>query len=199
MQILVTGSAGSWSELINQELLLWGDWRVLGFMSTRGRHLDHNKISPPQLTFLLITKFLHHSSHSSWFLLYVRGALWRLAGERTITGLSLGPDWTEDWWQTVNNIVYALCLLSGICWNGAWPFQLLFGLHLAHIMNNSIFDIILCLGIHDVFCFGTALEQCCNVAAGLTGLILLALCFIDFSAMQHYAEHGSGDCLWSVP
>lgn len=50
-----------------------------------------------------------------------------------------------------------------------------------------------------MFCLGTALEQYCDVAAGLTGMILLALCTIDFSATQHYAEHGSGDGVWSEP
>lgn len=50
-----------------------------------------------------------------------------------------------------------------------------------------------------LFFFGTALEQCCDVAPGLAGMILLVLCFIDFSAMWHYVEHGSGDGLRSVP
>lgn len=38
-----------------------------------------------------------------------------------------------------------------------------------------------------------------SVAPGHTGVILLVLCFIDSSAMLHYAEHGSGDGLRSVP
>lgn len=85
-----------------------------------------------------MTEFCHHKSHSSCFLLYVRGALWRLAGERIITGVS----WVWLDWRTVNNIVYALCLLSDISWKIPWPFELLFGLLSAHEINNSIFDII---------------------------------------------------------
>lgn len=33
----------------------------------------------------------------------------------------------------------------------------------------------------------------------MIGLILMVLCFIDSSATRHYAEHGSGDVLRSVP
>lgn len=50
-----------------------------------------------------------------------------------------------------------------------------------------------------MFRFSAAWEQCCDVAAGLTCMMQLVLCFIDFSAMRHYAEHGSGEGLWLVP
>lgn len=61
---------------------------------------------------------------------------------------------------------------------------------------NSIF---LCFRGWICLVFGAALEYCCDVAAGHTGMILLVLCFIDSTAMLHYAEHGSGDGLRSVP
>lgn len=130
--------------------------RVWGLTNTRGRHSD----SWPQLTFSLITQFLRHSSHSSCFLLYVRGPLWRPAAERTITGPSRGADWAEDGWQTVNKIVYSWYLLSGARRSG-------FGLFPACLVCiSSIFDSM--LFPRAVFCFvffvvGTVLEQRCDV------------------------------------
>lgn len=108
----------------------------------------------------ITTKFLPHSSHSSWFLLFVRGPLWRLAGERIITGLSLGPDWTEYWRQTVNNIVYALFVVRLLLkWDSISAPFLLYYLHI----NQTYMTLFSILWIGG-FCFGAALEQCCSRA-----------------------------------
>lgn len=53
--------------------------------------------------------------------------------------------------------------------------------------------------ILDVMFCGAAKEWYPNVVPGHSGMILLVLCFIDSSAMLHYAKHGSGDGLRSVP
>lgn len=123
--------------------------RVWGLTNTRGRHSE----SWPQLTFSLITQFLHHSSHSSCFLLYVRGPLWRPAAERTVTGPSPGA---EDGWQTVNNIVYSWYLLSGACRSGFGHFTACL------VCISSISDSMLCFSEQCFFGLGTVLEQRCD-------------------------------------
>ncbi len=148
-------------------------------------------------------KFLTHSSHSSWFLLYVRGPLWRLAGERIITGLSLGPDWTEYRWQTVNSFVYVLCLSSAICWNEAWLFWILFSQfsHYFLFCGSVCFDLVQHWSCAVMLLQGL-LVRCCQTCVLLIPLpcyIILSIVLVTFCGQYHSPVPCGVVCSLSVP